>query len=371
MPHPSSKHSVQFGSDASTAWKPGGLIIREKEPLNLEFPFSNLQTVITPTNQFFVRSHFPVPSISAEDWRLEVTGEVDAPFKLSYDELRRLPAETRSATIECAGNGRAFLVPKAKGVLWETGAVGNANWTGVRLSTVLQRAGVKPQALEAVFQGADSGVSEEPKSPGVIYFERSLPLTKANRPEVLLAYQMNGQDLTREHGFPVRLVVPGWFGMASVKWLNKITLTATPFNGFWQTLEYAYFQDSPGGPSLVALSEMAVKATIAQPVFHETIASRTVARVCGAAWSGENEIDSVELSMDGGTRWVTAQLLGEPVPYSWRLWEYDWQTPARPGRYQLKARARDKTGEVQPSSRDQSRLGYMINHTVPLEIELV
>jgi len=354
------------------ATKIHGLIIRESEPLNLEFPFSMLEQAITPRHQFFVRSHFSLPSLTAREWRLQVDGEVDSPFELTYDELRKLPAETRPATIECAGNGRAFLVPKAKGVLWGTGAVGTAEWTGVLLSNVLRRAGVKPNAIEAIFQGADSGeVTEEPQSPGVIHFERSLPLTKANRPEVLLAYKMNGQDLNPEHGFPVRLVVPGWYGMASVKWLNRITLSSTPFNGYWQSLEYSYFQRSQGRPSLVAITEMPVKASIARPAPHEAIPAGVVFRVFGAAWSGKSEIDSVEISIDGGSEWHSADLLGRPLPYCWRLWEYQWQVPRDPGRYQLMVRATDKASAVQPSGRDPDRRGYMINHTIPVDVEVV
>src|ERR1700722_9560111 len=200
-----------------------GLIIREKEPENLEFPFSALSSFQTPTEQFFVRSHFPVPPMDVTAWRLSVEGLVQRPLELSYEELRSMPSQSVTMALECAGNSRIFLSPKVTGLQWELGAVGNAEWTGVPLSEVLKRAGVKTGAMEAVLEGADTGeIKKEPVSPGKISYARSLTLEKAMSPEVILAYQMNGEDLTPAHGFPVRAVVPGHYGRASVKWLNRI-----------------------------------------------------------------------------------------------------------------------------------------------------
>ncbi len=180
----------------------------------MECPFRTLDSPITPNNQFFVRTHFPMPVIHASDWQLTVDGEVERELSLSYSDLLELPAKTAVVLLECAGNGRAQLGPKTKGLLWESGAVSTAEWTGVPLSAVLKIAWVKEGAIEVILQGADSGViADEPTSPGAIAFERSLPLTKAIRPEVFLAYKLNGKDLTREHGFPVRAVVGGWYGM--------------------------------------------------------------------------------------------------------------------------------------------------------------
>ena len=182
--------------------------------------------------------------------------------------------------------------------------MGNAEWTGVPLATVLELVGVKDSAVEVVLEGADHGeVTEEPKSPGDIHFERSLPIAKARRPEVLLAYQMNGDDLTPEHGFPVRAVVPGWFGMASVKWLSKLTLAVTPFCGFWQSLEYSYFERRDGRPTLVPVTEMFVKASIARPMLQEVVPAGKDYRVFGAAWAGEQEVAAVEVSTDDGSTW--------------------------------------------------------------------
>src|SRR5437879_470330 len=247
------------------------LILREQDPLNLEMPFASLDGLITPNESFYVRCHFPIPEISASDWRLRIEGEVEAPFELSYDELRTMESRTITATLECAGNNRIFLEPKAKGVQWGLGAVGNAKWTGVPLSAVLERAKVKPAAIEVILDGADEGeVDKTPTPSGKISFCRSLPLDKA-RGDVLLAYEMNGEKLPATHGFPLRAIVPGWYAMASVKWLRRIIVTSEPFNGYYQTVDYACWQRREGGPVLVPLTTMQVKAEIAHPENNEVI----------------------------------------------------------------------------------------------------
>ena len=230
-----------------------GLITREREPLNLEYPFSSLSGIITPNSQFFIRTHFPIPRLNRDEWRLKCRGHVEREVVFDYDELRNLPSRKVVATIECAGNSRIFLTPKAEGVLWELGGVGTAEWTGVSLSTILNRAGIKDGAVEVILQGADEGeLTEEPKTPGKIHFARSLPLEKACQEEVILAYQMNGEELAPEHGFPLRAIVPGWYGMASVKWLDSIEVTDRPFHGYWQTAEYASWSRHAGEPVSVA-----------------------------------------------------------------------------------------------------------------------
>jgi DMSO/TMAO reductase YedYZ molybdopterin-dependent catalytic subunit len=346
-----------------------GLIVRESKPLNLEYPFASLDGFITPTESFYVRNHFSIPALKAADWRLEIAGAVREPFELAYDELRRMPSRTTTAMLECAGNGRIFLVPKAKGLLWETGGVGNAEWTGVPLSALLDRAGLKDQAVEVILEGHDKGeVSEEPKSPGEIHFARSLSVEKAKR-DVLLVYRMNGQELTPAHGFPVRAVVPGWYGMASVKWLKRIVVADRPFAGYFQTLDYSYFERREGEPSLVPVTGNEVKAQVARPGRYEVVPKGSEYRVRGAAWAGESEVAKVEVSDDGGTTWNEATLTGDAVPHAWRLWEWKWQTPKEAGRGTLMARATDKRGRIQPMTRDVDRRTVMISHVVPVEFE--
>ena len=347
-----------------------GLIVREQEPLNLEMPFSSLSGFITPNESFYVRCHFPIPEISAEEWRLNVEGEVEAPFELSYDELLGMESRTIAATLECAGNNRIFLEPKVKGVQWGLGAVGNASWTGVPLSALLDRSGLKSNALEVILEGADEGeVDKTPKPAGKISFCRSLPLKKAIE-DVLLAYKMNGEKLSATHGFPLRAIVPGWYAMASVKWLRRIVVTDKPFNGFYQSLDYTYWDRSGPLPTLAPLAEQQTKAEIARPENGETVAANSVYRVHGAAWSGTAEITRVEVSFDLGGSWQDAKLLGEPLKNAWRLWEYEWQTPAKAGRHTIIARATDSHGIPQPVDRSGDRGTYMINHLLPLEVDV-
>ena len=347
-----------------------GLITREREPVNLEFPFASLDGVKTPNNQFFVRTHFPIPQLGRDDWRLKCTGHVERELTLSYQDLRTLPSKTVIATIKCAGNSRVFLVPKAKGVLWELGAVSTAEWTGVSLGTLLDRAGVKNGGVEVILQGADKGqLTEEPKSPGEIHFARSLPLEKARQAEVLLAYQMNGKDLPAEHGFPLRAVVPGWYGMASVKWLTSIEVTDRPFQGYWQSrilvLESPFRRTSRGACEGNA-GQIRNRAVL--PVVKGS-RRRLRYRVTGAAWS-DTDIAKVEVSTDGGRSWEEATLLGDALPFTWRLWEFQWQPSKTTGKVTLMSRATDKKGRQQPKAHNPDKKAYLINHTLPIEVEI-
>ncbi len=347
------------------------LITRSADPANHEMPFSSLQDFVTPNERLYVRCHFPIPEIAAAQWRLRVEGAVDQTLDLTLAELRALPQHTVMATMECAGNGRSFLLPKVKGVEWDLGAVGNANWTGVWLRDVLERAGVRDDALEVILEGADKGEIKEPPRPaGEIHYSRSLPLAKA-RGDVLLALELNGEALPASHGFPLRAVVPGWFGMAAVKWLQRILVSTTPFQGYYQTVDYAYWTRRDGLPTLVPLSEMAVKAQIAQPVKNEIVPAGKSFHVHGAAWCGEAEITTVELSTDGGETWAVTKLADNAEKNAWRFWEFEWQTPTAPGRYALIARATDSAGRTQPATRNADHGSYLVNHYLPIEVEVV
>jgi len=349
-----------------------GLIIREKDPENLEFPFSSLNSFVTPNEQFFIRSHFAVPKLNPRSWRLKIEGLVDRPCQIDYNDLLGLPSRSVTTTLECAGNSRIFLTPKVGGLQWGLGAVGNAEWTGVPLAAVLERAGVHAGTVEVVLQGADAGeIKKEPQSPGKIHYARSLPLEKALRSEVILAYQMNGAQLPISHGFPVRAVVPGWYGMASVKWLTRIVVTDRVFRGYFQTSDYAYWDQPEGLPiQLLPVAEVEVKAQIARPALHEVVRANSVYRMHGAAWAGESEVTKVEVNTDGGRTWKPAEFLGAASRYAWRLWEYTWHTPSRVGRYTVMARASDARGRVQPMHRDPHRGTYMISHVQPIEVEV-
>jgi len=314
-----------------------------------------------------VRNHFAQPRLDARSWRLHIEGPGGQTVDLSYDDLLTLPAHTVAATLECAGNSRVFLVPTAAGAQWELGGVSTATWTGVPLSAVLEHAGIHATTGEVVLEGADNGPirAESPPIAGSIHFARSLPMAKALQPEVLLAYRMNGAPLPAAHGFPLRAVVPGWYGVASVKWLTRLIVTDRPFQGYFQTLDYSYWERRDGLPSLRPITELQVKAEIARPAMLEVVPAGTLYRVHGAAWTGESVVSKVEISPDAGLSWAPARLLGAPLRNAWRLWEYAWPTPARAGRYTLMARATDAQGHVQPLQRDRDRRSYMINHVLP------
>ncbi len=344
------------------------LITREKNPANLESPLLFLESFITPNERFYIRNHFPVPSVNVHSWRLKIGGSVDHALEISYDELLNMASRTQIATLECAGNSRAYLSPKEDGVQWEAGAIGNAEWTGVPLAAVLDHAGVGANAVEILLEGLDAGeINKAPKSPGEIAFARSLPIAKARQGDVLLAYKMNGAPLPHAHGYPLRAVVPGWYGMASVKWLARIIALDRPFAGYFQTLEYTRWESRDGVPSLVPLDQMQIKTAIFRPARHERVAPDAVYRVRGAAWTGEAEIAKVEVSADGGYTWSPARFLAPPIRNAWSFWEYEWKTPAR-GTFRLLASATDSRGITQPPARDKNHRSYAINHYLPVEV---
>jgi DMSO/TMAO reductase YedYZ molybdopterin-dependent catalytic subunit len=358
-----------MGSNNAGGSAPAGLIIRQKEPVNLESPFDQLDSFLTPTDLFYIRSHFPTPTLDPASYRLRIDGAVRSPCSFSYKELRDMPSETRVAALECAGNGRVFLVPQVPGAQWELGAVGNAEWTGVPLAALLERAGLEGDACEVVLAGADRGTpKEEPVPPTPISYARGIPRAKALQREVLIAYQMNGRDLTPDHGFPVRAVVLGHYGMACVKWLTHIRAVRKPFQGYWQTSDYGYWDYLDGNAVRRALGEMKLKSQIARPRVYETLAPNRVYTVCGAAWAGETEVTGIAVSTDGGKTWARGEFIDPPQRYAWRRWSYDWLTPAAPGRYTLLSRATDASGATQPEKHDPNHGTYVINHPLPIEV---
>lgn len=345
-----------------------GFIVREREPLNLEWPFDQLDSFLTPNDQFYIRSHYPPPVLDRDSYRLSIGGAVDQPFTIGYDELLAMPAVTRPATLECAGNGRVFLTPQVKGAQWQLGAVSTAEWTGVPLTALLERAGIAPDACEVLFEAADTGTpKEEPVPPGNTSYSRSLAVDKAA--DVLIAYAMNGEEIPLDHGFPLRVVVSGHYGMASVKWLTHIRVLTEPYKGYWQTSDYAYWEyDENGNPMRRALGQMAVKSAIARPRTREYIPAGSRYRVYGAAWGSNTHIDTIELTTDGGTTWQPAHFLDEPQYGVWRRWEFEWQVPQQKGTYVLRSRATDTEGNTQPETHDKRFGTYVIHHTFGIEV---
>ena len=310
-----------------------------------------LQSQIVPNDLFYIRNHWKdVPEIDIATYRLAVDGEVEHPLSLTYDELRQMPQRRFQVTFECCGNSPVpdYWSKTNRAVMEQIkghGIMGNAEWAGVPLAHVLARAGVKSTAVELVFTGADHGPDETVGDPPDVTYERSLPLQKATHPDTLLAYEMNGEALPRPHGFPVRLLVPGWYGMCSIKWLAGIHVLDHAFDGFYQMKRYMT-HNGPGAETYYTYhTKMMVKSIITNPLPGETVPTGTYT-VAGAAWSGEDEVAKIEVSIDGGETWNDARLLPR-VDYSWYRWEYTWRTPG-PGNHILMSRATNDKGETQP-----------------------
>ena len=353
----------------STTARPVGLIIRQKDPNNLEMPFDQLDEFITPSELFYIRSHFPTPNLDRLAYRLSITGAVRNELSLSYSDIRAMPSRTCVATLECAGNSRVFLAPPASGAQWELGAVGNAEWTGVPLSALLEIAGLDDDVCDIVLEGADRGVpKEEPRPPGPISYSRSIPRSLAIEPDVLLAYQMNGADLMPDHGYPLRAIVPGNYGMSSVKWLTKIVAATQPFHGYWQTSDYAFWDDSGGIPVRRPLAEMKLKSQIARPRVYERLRPGRPYTIFGAAWAGNTDVTEIWISLDGGASWVQGDFVDPISRHTWRRWKYDWTTPTQPGGYTLLARATGADGRPQPERHNPNFGSYVIDHPLPIEV---
>ncbi len=346
-----------------------------EDPLVRESIVTNLDDAITPTERFYVRNHFTeVPQIDAAEWRLRVGGLVSQPLEISLEELKAMPARECVVTLECAGNSRSYLTPPAEGIGFMHGAVSTARWKGVPLADLLDRAGVSDNAVEVVFHGADTGEEEED---GVVYstelpYSRSLPVATARQPEMLLAYEMNGEPLTPDHGFPVRLLVPRWYGMASVKWLSRIDVVDTPFDGFFQKRRYVFIDEGvEDEPARKPVTTLKVKSLITSPRHGEVIQPGEFI-IRGFAWSGEGDVKSVEVTTDGGKNWAQAKLLGDSDPNAWRAWEFPWRA-TDPGHFIFMARATDSTGNCQPMRVPWNFRGYANNaiHTLAVEVPSV
>lgn len=341
---------------------PDKLITRVSRPYDAETPVEALASWITPNDRFFVRSHFgPPPSerIDPASWRLNVKGLADRPLSLSLSDLARFEEVSVTAVVQCSGNGRAFHRPRAGGVQWKNGAVGNARWTGVRLRDVLAQAGVQAKAGHLHLLGAD-----RPVLPSTPLFLRSIPLEKARHPDTILAFQMNGEPLPLLHGAPLRLIAPGWMADACVKWLTDLTLSETEAPGYYMQTAYRYpvRPVQPGekvnSADLRPVEAMIVKSLITSPRDGGAVHGDIV--VQGVAWTGEGRIVSVEVSTDEGRTWFRAKLTGDNVPYAWRMWEHAWR-PTRSGSHVLLCRATDDQGHTQPERSPWNPSGFLWN----------
>jgi DMSO/TMAO reductase YedYZ molybdopterin-dependent catalytic subunit len=355
--------TIQAAQDGEAGHASGPLTVRVARPFDAETPVREFASWLTPNEGFFVRSHFgppPAESVQADTWRLTVKGLVKDGLSLSLKEVRQFEEVTLTAVLQCSGNGRAHHRPKVPGVQWERGAVGNAQWTGLRLRDLLQRAGVKPQGLHVQFQGAD-----RPALATVPLFTRSIPLAKALHPDTLLAYEMNGRPLPLLHGAPLRVITPGWMAESSMKWLTEISVRADESPGYYMQQAYRIPETSirlssglPGS-AMVPVERMLVKSLIAAPADGETVRSGPVT-IQGVAWAGETTVAKVEVSCDDGHTWKVARLLGEEQPYAWRQWQFVWNAD-QAGQTAIVCRATDAQGEQQPATSPWNPSGFLWN----------
>lgn len=351
-------------SDDARSSADRALVTVTEHPYNAESPIATLAEPITPTRLFYVRSNFAVPEIDRDRWSLRVYGEVDLPETLTWEALQALPQETVTLTMECAGNGRQMLSPVPSGTPWNLGAVSTASFTGVPLHHLLDRVRPRAAAREVVFVGADGG---EIDGVHVAAFERSLPIPVAYDPGVMLVWAINGEPLPPHHGYPLRLVVPGWYGMASVKWLVGIRLVAEPFLGPFQSERYVYIREH-GVPDGTPVTRIRVRSLIAAPQSGAELPLGPLV-IAGSAWSGHGHIRAVEVSTDGGANWRGAMLGDPPSPHAATPWRFEW-TPPAPGRYELVSRAADDAGNIQPLRQVWNAQGYGNNVVQRVEVEV-
>jgi sulfite oxidase len=349
--------------------RPGSdLIVRSANPEDFEMPLSGFDTWLTPVERFYVRTHIYKPKVEVADWRLKIDGLVEREMSLDMAELQKFPRTDLVAVIECAGNGRSFYEPAVSGMQWRYGGVGNARWTGVRLADVLRRAGVKSGATNVLFNGADVPMGKVPD------FIRSIPVEKAMHPDTLLAFNMNGAPLASSHGFPLRLVPPGWAGDWWVKWVTNITLLDKEYDGFFMKTAYRrpVHTVAPGAavdPSaMVPVTSIKPKSVIASPVAGQRLAIGPVT-IRGAAWAGESPVARVDVSTDNGRTWRPAKLGADRARYAWRLWEATW-TPPGDGSYVLMSKTADEKGDTQPFVEDWNPSGYLWNVIPAVRVEV-
>lgn len=343
-----------------------GLLVHRAHPLNGEISIPALiGGVVMPNAKFYIRNHFRIPKLDVENWRLTVGGLVERPLSLSWRDIARMPSETQVVTLECAGNGRSKLEPRVGGEQWNLGAVSTAEWTGVPLGKVLDRAGVRANGRHILFRGADSGMVDGCAE--AIAFERSLTLDQARGSQALLAYAMNGEALPLQHGFPLRVIVPSWYAVASVKWLTGIEVLERPFEGHYQTGSYYLEREIDGRVDREPLTLQRVRSLITKPADQAQVEQGELV-VRGVAWSGAAPIAQVEVRLNDGA-WQQARLLGAPKRHSWAWWE--WITSVGPpGTCVIGARASDMSGRQQPEAPEWNRLGYCNNAIQEVRISI-
>jgi DMSO/TMAO reductase YedYZ molybdopterin-dependent catalytic subunit len=336
---------------------------------NHALPLEALRWDVTPIGLHYLLTHYDIPDVDPASWRLEVDGLVGSPLSLSIDEIQARPAVETAVTMECAGNGRALVEPHVVSQPWLLEAIGTARWRGTPVAGLLEQAGVAEGASDVLFTGLDRGVEGGEEQD----YARSVSLAEVLAGDALLAYEVNGVPLPPQHGFPLRLVVPGWYGMTSVKWLARITLLDAPHDGYQMRHGYRFRQheDEEGEP----ITRIQLRSLMIPPGIPEFLTRSRVVRAgrCelqGRAWAGDAEIVGVDISSDGGGTWAEAELGDDSLGrWAWRAWRFDWD--AEPGEHELCCRARDSAGRSQPLDPPWNVGGYANNAVQRVPVTVV
>lgn len=355
-----------MNKEKPTATRPY-LLTRSLSPENQETPIHFLRLSRIPGQYFYRRNHFSYPELSQNFYSLPITGEVLNPMSFSYDDLIKMPSKSLVLPLECSGNKRSYFRPRAYGEQWKDGGISQGEWKGVSLNHLLSLTGIKDTAVEILFEGYDKGT--KPGYEGIISFQRSLPVPKALHPDTIIAYEYNGGPLPYKHGFPLRLIVPNWYAMASVKWLKSITAIPYKLQGPFQTNDYVYYPGKEKTINIRPVTTVNVNSTIQQPLDHQ-ILSTGVHNIDGMAWTGQGRIIKVEISFDNGNIWSEAKLHGESQhPYSWVFWSFTWNIDKK-GEYTIMSRAYDSEGRFQPNVPDWNKKGYGYNAIYSINIKI-
>jgi DMSO/TMAO reductase YedYZ molybdopterin-dependent catalytic subunit len=333
------------------------LITKSLSPENQETPINFITDDLIGSKLFYRRNHFSYPHFSSSFYFLTIDGLVETPRTFSLREIYSMPTKRIKTVLECSGNKRKYFEPKVFGEQWGKGAISQGLWKGVSLRTLLQYTGLMDTAKEIVFEGYDFG--QRPDSDQMFHFSRSLPIEKALEPDIIIAYEYNNQPIPFKHGFPLRLIVPGWYSMASVKWIKKITVIDREFIGPYQVVDYVYYTSKENDIGKIPVTTINVNSTIQYPLDMQ-ILKTGVYEIKGIAWTGTGSITKVEISIDGGNTWRSCQFTSVSEKYTWTHWSYEWDAQKK-GEYIIKSKATNSHGNVQPIEPFWNKKGYGFN----------
>ncbi len=336
-------------------------------PENQETPIHFLRKQVIPKQYFYRRNHFPYPLLTDGSFTISITGEVQRSINIHYEDLIKMPSKHIMLPLECSGNKRQYFRPRVYGEQWKDGAISQGEWTGVPLHYLLSMAGINESAIEVMFEGHEYG-----KKPGyteVLSFQRSLPIFKALHADTIVAYEYNREPIPFSHGYPLRLIVPQWYAMASVKWLKNISVIPFNFQGPFQTDDYVYYPYENNDDNKRPVTTINVSSLIQQPIDYQ-ILDKGTHNIDGIAWTGEGKIIKVEVSVDGGKTWQNAELNNENTyPYSWISWTYKWNVGEK-GKYTIMSKAYDSYGRIQPYQAEWNRKGYGYNAIFTIKVKI-